>query len=481
MANNDENDKNESVMFIIIDDDKNVPSPNAQPRKRKRYNLRNTSSRRRRSGSSSKHNANSEDNRSVKNCQEAFYNIEEWAFYSKLSMDEKKRIAIAEKNVASVSLQHDIGTPSRFRLLMSEHIPDDIKHIALKKSASLSYCNPSSGEYMKMLTWLEMLERIPFTKSVPMGPDLLTCSPIDMQHFLQHASKCLDDAVYGHEEVKKEVINFVAQRLVNPNANGKILCLAGPPGIAKTHLVRNGISKALGLPFSMIALGGSTDGAFLDGHGYTYEGSRPGIIVQELIRTGCNNPVIFFDELDKVSLSHHRGGDEVINILLHVTDPTQNECFRDKYFADIPIDLSKSFIIFSCNDADAINRILRDRLTILHMSAYGVNQKIAICKNHLIRDIASDFGLSEHESISIDDATIRELISIISEEDGVRGLKKSLHSILAAYITELMLNGKSIRECLPISIDRNAITKYLSPSYYKNHDMSRQTLNMMYI
>lgn len=403
---------------------------------------------------------------SIRNPQESMYTTDEWEYFKSLSSQNRHAIAALEvhmRNHASTG----IHVPLRFRILRS-NMPDNIKAMAINKCNTLAYMHPGSGDYSKIIQWLELLEGIPFYKMNPM-----TTSHVDIPNALNAVKLRLDQTIYGHDEVKNEIMNFISQRLVNPYTSGRVLCLVGPPGIAKTHLVRCGISKALGLPFSMIALGGASDGSFLDGHGFTYEGSRPGIIVQELIRLRCSNPVLFFDELDKVSGNHR--GNEITNILLHVTDQTQNDAFRDKYFADVPIDLSKVLIVFSCNDIDKVNRILRDRMLIINMKGYSKLDKLNIARSHLLPQLYSEFMLTE-EDVYFSDDVLSYIIDNILEEDGVRTLKRALQCIIASINTQRLMNKDTF--VLPTTISQKNVDTLLTISYKK--DTSVVGHSMMY-
>ena len=158
----------------------------------------------------------------------------------------------------------------------------------------------------------------------------------------------LDECVYGLNDAKMQIMQMIGQWITNPGALGSAIAIKGPPGTGKTSLVKEGISKILGREFSFIALGGTGDASFLEGHGYTYEGSMWGKIVQILMESKCMNPVIYFDELDKVSDTPR--GEEIIGILTHLTDTSQNSQYHDKYFSEITFDLSKCLFIFSYND-----------------------------------------------------------------------------------------------------------------------------------
>ena len=173
----------------------------------------------------------------------------------------------------------------------------------------------------------------------------------------------MNNAIYGHMEAKTHILQVIGKWIRNPDSLGNVLAIQGPMGNGKTTLIKNGIAKSLNRPFEFVALGGASDSAFFEGHSYTYEGSRWGRIVDILHKCGSMNPIICFDELDKVSETAK--GDEIINMLIHMTDSSQNSKFQDNYFPGIDIDLSKVLFIFSFNDENKINRILKDRMYVI--------------------------------------------------------------------------------------------------------------------
>ena len=191
-------------------------------------------------------------------------------------------------------------------------------------------------------------------------------------------------------------------------------------------MVRDGISKILGREFAFIALGGGGDSSFLEGHSYTYEGSTWGRIVQILIETKCMNPVIYFDELDKVSDSAR--GQEIMGILTHLTDTSQNDEFHDKYFSEIDFDLSKCLFIFSYNDESKVNNILKDRMHHIQTSGYNVKEKITIANKYLIPKISLQVNFPI-EDILISSTILEHIITYTQKEQGVRNLKRCLETI----------------------------------------------------
>ena len=218
--------------------------------------------------------------------------------------------------------------------------------------------------------------------------------------------------------------------------------MGGVPGNGKTTLIKEGISKALDKPFVFISLGGATDASFLEGHSYTYEGSIPGRIAEGIINAKCNNPIIYFDELDKVSKTHK--GDEIYNLLVHLIDHSQNTNFRDKYFHGLKFDLSKVTFMFSYNNPSKVDPILRDRITEVQTKYLMISQKQHIAKHYLLPAILKNIGLEE-DSVTISDELIRYLINNYTYEGGVRRLKEILTTIVRELNLYNLMKSKLIK------------------------------------
>jgi len=227
-----------------------------------------------------------------------------------------------------------------------------------------------------------------------------------------------------------------------------------------TSLIKEGIAKAMNKPFIFISLGGATDGSFLEGHSYTYEGSIYGRIVSGLIDAKCMDPIIYFDELDKIGKCAK--GDEIANILVHLTDPVQNTHFRDKYFHGVDIDLSKATLIFSYNDPCNINPILLDRITTIETKFLMLHQKISIAQNYLLPEINKDMGFVK-DAITISDHTLQYIIENWTHEGGVRKLKSLLYNIVReiniANLTKQKLNKTNV--LFPFYINLNNVKHIL--------------------
>jgi ATP-dependent Lon protease len=255
---------------------------------------------------------------------------------------------------------------------------------------------------------------------------------VDKKEYLMNIRNVLDDAVFAHKEAKIQLERIFAQ-WINGEAKGAVLGIQGPPGIGKTCLAKNGLSKCLidkegkPRPFAFLPIGGSVNGSTLVGHNFTYVGSTWGCIVDMIISAECMNPIIFIDEIDKVS--HTEQGKEIISILTHMTDSTQNDEFEDKYFAGVKINLSKALIIFSFNDPNLIDPILKDRITIIETHPLNMSEKLTIIKDYMLPEIYKDVGFNKDELI-FNDELIKHLIETYTNEAGVRKIKEKLIEIV---------------------------------------------------
>ena len=249
--------------------------------------------------------------------------------------------------------------------------------------------------------------------------------------YITDVKSTLDTAVFGHDKAKRQLERIIGQ-WINGEKSGYCFGFEGPPGVGKTSLAKKGIANCLkdqngnSRPFSFIAIGGSSNGSTLEGHNYTYVGSTWGRIVDILIETNCMNPIIFIDELDKISKTEH--GKEIIGILTHLIDTTQNDSFQDKYFSGIDLDLSKALFIFSYNDVDNIDRILLDRIHRIKFKHLTLEEKKTITKNYLLKELFEKMGLEN--TIIFNDNIIEFLITTYTNEPGVRKLKELLFEIV---------------------------------------------------
>ena len=366
--------------------------------------------------------------------------MNDFTFFEKLELDAQKKMI---KELREINKMTRVEKPYRMTLLEA-NIPPLFKAAAMKKINSLRYMEPGSGEYYKIKTWVDTFMHLPFDqyKTLPIH----ISDGVEKCHdFMENAKHILDAAVYGLNDAKMQIMQMLGQLVTNPKAIGTSIAINGPPGTGKTSLVKEGISKILNRPFAFIALGGATDSSFLEGHSYTYEGSMWGKIVQILIDSKCMNPVIYFDELDKISDTPK--GEEIAGILTHLTDTTQNSQFHDKYFAEIDFDLSKCLFIFSYNDESKINPILKDRMYRIQTKGYDKKQKTIISNDYLLPKIREQVCFHK-EDIIIPDETVHYIIdNYCNKEDGVRNLKRCLEIIYTKLnLYRLMRPGSNLFE-----------------------------------
>ena len=269
-----------------------------------------------------------------------------------------------------------------------------------------------------------------------------------IQEYLFKSYQILNDTIYGQYEAKNKIMQIIAQWISNPNSSGQVIALEGPPGVGKTSLVRFGVSKVLNRPFSFYALGGATDVTNLEGHSYTYEGAIWGRIVEMLMESKVMNPVIFFDELDKISYTPK--GEEISGLLTHLTDYSQNNVYQDKYFSGINLDLSKAIFFFSYNNVKLINPILKDRLTIVKFKGYNINDKINITRDYILPKLLEDIGFNKND-IYINDEVIKHIILNYSgNEDGVREIKRYMEELLLKINLLKLMKNKENNDLLDI-------------------------------
>ena len=405
--------------------------------------------------------------------------MNDFTFYEKLETESQKKLI---KELREINKITRIEKPYRMTLLEA-NIPVEFKAAAFKKVNSLRYMEPGSGEFYKIKNWVDTFMKIPFTnyQSLPISIE----NGVESCHdFMANAQKTLDEAVYGLNDAKMQIMQMLGQLLTNPRAIGTAIAIHGPPGTGKTSLVKEGISKILNRPFAFIALGGATDSSFLEGHGYTYEGSTWGKIVQILIDSKCMNPVIYFDELDKISDTPR--GEEIAGILTHLTDTSQNSEFHDKYFAEINFDLSKCLFIFSYNDESKVNPILKDRMYRIKTKGYSGKEKTAIANNYLLPKIREQVKFNDGDIIIPDDVLSYINDTHCNKEDGVRNMKRCLeiiHTKLNLY--RLMKPGANLFEGemslkveFPFKVTKDIVDKLIK----KDEDsMSKYIRDTMYI
>jgi ATP-dependent Lon protease len=346
--------------------------------------------------------------------------------YFKKKLSHKEQLKVLN-DLSEVNAFTNTDKPYRLSLLES-NIPAKFKAIALQKLNLLKSMDASDSEYYKIKNWVDGFMRVPH--GIHKHLDVKITDGVDTCHaYIENAKKTLDTCVYGLNDAKLQILQMVGQWISNPSAMGTAIAIKGPMGTGKTTLVKDGISKILGREFAFIALGGTGDASFLEGHSYTYEGSTWGKIVSILMESKCMNPVIYFDELDKISDTPR--GEEIVSILTHLTDTTQNNQYHDKYFSEVDFDLSKCLFIFSYNEEAKVNPILRDRMYRIQTKGYESKEKVIIARKHLLPKIREQINFKE-EDVIIPDETLQYIITndkFSKAEQGVRNLKRCLEII----------------------------------------------------
>jgi ATP-dependent Lon protease len=398
-------------------------------------------------------------------------------FKTKLSNKEQLRIM---SDLREINGYMYVEKPYRLTLLQS-NMPAKFKAVALQRLHQLSLMEPGDPEYFKLKNWVDNFMRIPFgvfkSLSINIKDGIDKCSD-----FVVKAKGQLDNCVYGLEDAKMQIMQMVGQWIANPSSMGTAIAIHGPPGTGKTSLVKDGISKILGREFAFIALGGCGDSSFLEGHSYTYEGSTWGKIAQIVMESKCMNPVIYFDELDKISDTAR--GQEIIGVLTHLTDTSQNNQFHDKYFSEIELDLSKCMFIFSYNDENLVNPILRDRMYRIRTKGYDLKEKMIIARNHILPKIREQVGFGPDDVVFPDDVLSHIISNQAKGEEGVRNLKRSLeivHTKLNLYRlvksgTQMFAKETGLNVVFPYTLTKKDVDTLV-----KIDNAGSSALSMMYI
>lgn len=350
-------------------------------------------------------------------------NDEEEEYYEELSKSKKRKLNEQMKGLAKLVKDGEI--PHKFRVLALP-IADQLKATVIRKIDILNEMDADGGEVHKLRTWVDGFLRIPFGEIVPL-PVNFEKSKDDCSKFLSTTKETLDKAVYGMDAAKTQIMQIVAQWIANPSSVGNVIALKGPMGVGKTSFAKHGVAEVLKRPFEFFSLGGASDASNFVGHSYTYEGATWGRIADCIMTARCMNPVIYFDELDKVSTTAH--GEEIVSMLIHLTDRTQNSQFHDRYFAGVDFDLSQCLFVFSFNDETKIHPILKDRMQVINCTGYTADDKKVIVQQYVWPQILDRIKMAN--DLKISDEAIKYLISEYSnEEEGVRVLIRAVETLV---------------------------------------------------
>ena len=354
----------------------------------------------------------------------------------------KEKISVMKEELGDFSQDDDvIEIVDR---LKNTELPKEVREKLEAEVKKLTKMQPFSAESSVIRNYIEAVLDLPWNSQTNDALDL------------KKASEILERDHYGLKDAKEKVLDYLAVKKLNPSMNGVILCLAGPPGIGKTSLVKS-IAESMGRKFVRVSLGGVRDEAEIRGHRRTYVGSMPGKIMKAMKEAGTNNPVILLDEIDK--MSNDFKGDPA-SAMLEVLDPEQNKNFEDHYI-DMPFDLSKVFFVATANDLRNVSAPLRDRMDILQLSSYTEFEKLHIAQNFLLKQAQKENGLANID-IKIPDKVMFKLIDEYTREAGVRNLKREIINICRKLAREVV--EKDIKK---FNLKATDLEKYLGKAKFR--------------
>lgn len=395
-----------------------------------------------------------------------------------------KKIKLERSRIDKLIKQEDKTLTLSDKILLSS-LPDSVKAEVLSK---IEDPNLGSSDKAKMLTWGNVVLGLPLGTVKKLSVN--TGSSVEeINIFLKNARRILDETVYGMVGTKEEIIDFLTQFIKNPDSKGTILGLHGKPGLGKTKICM-ALSKILSLPYFHLSFGGMSDPSVLLGHDSTYVGSKPGRIANGIKNSGCINPVICLDEIDKVGGDSSERSAGVYGVLTHLLDETQNHVFQDLYLESVPIDLSQALFVATFNDIDKIDKIVLNRIKVINVDSLMLKEKIQIAKNYIVPEYSQKFGIN----IDISDGNIEYIISRkTKEEAGMRNIRQNFETIFKKINTiatiknfpdrKIIIDGFSCNDTV-LDIDEEGkikVTKKLIDTVFKKFQDNTEPWMNMYI
>lgn len=348
------------------------------------------------------------------------------------------------------------------QVLLSKNMPDHVKKICLEKLDELKNAN---NETYKIKMYINILIQFPWlSESDDNMFKVVSSDKTKSKLFLGGIESKLNEQIYGHTLAKNKILQTLAKLISVQGTHISPIALAGPPGVGKTKFAQC-LAECLDIPFVQITLGGQNDGELLHGHGYTYAGAQPGLIVKKMVDAGSARCIMYFDELDKC-VSKNGQVNELMSILIHLTDPMTNGSFQDRFFQEITFPLNKVIFIFSFNDINKIDKILLDRMEVIDVESYSIKEKITISNDYLLKQLCKDIGF-DYGSICFDQDIMSLLIEEYTFEPGVRALKRALENILLKlnidkiYQRGVYENDREYTITNPLHISKKLVGEYL--------------------
>jgi ATP-dependent Lon protease len=340
------------------------------------------------------------------------------------------------------------------RKIKQARMPKEVEKAAFKELKRMSRMSPGAAEYTVSRTYIDWLHELPWDKTTQDNLDIA------------RAAEILDEDHYGLEKVKKRIVEYLAVRKLKNDMKGPIICMVGPPGVGKTSLAKS-VSRALGRQMHRMSLGGVRDEAEIRGHRRTYIGSMPGKVIKGLKKAGSNNPVFVLDEIDKLG-NDYRG--DPASALLEVLDPEQNDTFVDHYL-DVPFDLSGVLFIATANQIHPIPAPLRDRMEIIEIPGYTMEDKVKICNAYILPEQLGEHGLTDGH-VEVTEEGIRFLIESYTREAGVRSLKREVAGLMRWVAKEVASDNLSDK----VVIDAAKVEEIRGPIKFFNEVAQRTSV-----
>ena len=348
------------------------------------------------------------------------------------------------------------------QVLLSKNMPEHVKKICLEKLEELKNAN---NETYKIKMYVNILIQFPWLSDQDDNIFKFVSNDKNKSKlFLENIENKLNQQIYGHIYAKNKILQILAKLISVQGTHISPIALTGPPGVGKTKFAQC-LAECLDIPFVQITLGGQNDGELLHGHGYTYAGSQPGLIVKKMVDAGSARCIMYFDELDKC-VSKNGQVNELMSILIHLTDPMTNGSFQDRFFQEITFPLNKVIFVFSFNDISKIDKILLDRMEVIDVESYSIKEKIIISNDYLLKQLCRDIGF-DYGSIKFTNEILTFIIEEYTFEPGVRSLKRSIENILLKlnidkiYQRGIYEDDKEFTISNPLVITKELVQEYL--------------------